>query len=49
MEDLVYPGAKISLREDVVPTLFQVVQAMLMPPIRRTQAATQALTTMVYL
>ena len=30
-----YPGAKISLKEDDVSTLFPVVEAMLMPPIRR--------------
>ena len=36
-----HPGAKISLKEDVVPTLFPAVEAMLMPPIRRTQAATR--------
>ena len=35
-----YPGAKISLKEDDVPTLFPVVEAMFMPPIRRTQATT---------
>ena len=28
-----YPGAKISLKEEDVPTLFPVVEAMLMPPI----------------
>ena len=32
-----------------MPTLFQVVEAMLMPPIRRKQAATQASTTTVHL
>ena len=41
-----YPGAKISLKEEVVPTLFPVVEAMLIPLIRRTQAATRALSTM---
>ena len=35
--------AKISLKEDDVPTLFPVVEAMLLPPIRRT------LMTMVHL
>ena len=35
-----YPCAKISLKEDDVPTLFPVVEAVLMPPIRRTQAST---------
>ena len=30
------PGPKISLKEDDVPTLFPVVEAMLMPLIRRT-------------
>ena len=44
-----YPGAKISLEEEYVPTLFPVVEAMLMPSIRRTQAATQASTTTVHL
>ena len=44
-----YPGAKISLSKDDVPTLFPVVEAMLMPPICRTQAATRASTTMVHL
>ena len=41
-----YPGAKFSKEEDV-PTLSPVVEAMLMPPIRRTQAATRASTTTV--
>ena len=36
MAALGYPGAKISLKEDVVPTLFPVVEAMLMPSIRIT-------------
>ena len=40
MAALGYPGAKIALKEDVVPTLFPVVEARLMPSIRRTQAAT---------
>ena len=31
-----YPDAKISLIEDDVATLFPVVEAMLIPPIRRT-------------
>ena len=35
-----YPGAKISLKEDDVPTLFPVVEAMIMPPIRRTATTT---------
>ena len=35
-----YPGAKICLKEDDVPTLFPVVEAMLMPPIRRTSTTT---------
>ena len=35
-----YTGAKISLKEDDVPTFFQVVEAMLMPPIRRTSTTT---------
>ena len=49
MAALGHPGAKISLKEGVVPTLFPVVEAMLMPSIRRTQAATRALTTTVHL
>ena len=49
MAALNYHGAKISLKEDDVPTLFPVVEAMLMPPIRRTQAATWASTTTVHL
>ena len=44
MAALGYTGAKISLKEDVVPPLFTVVEAMLMPSIRRTQAATRAST-----
>ena len=48
MEALGYPGAKISLKEDV-PTLFPVVEAMLMPPIHRTQAAIRASMTTVHL
>ena len=44
-----YLVAKISLKEDDVPTLFPVVEAMLMPPICRTQAATRALMTTVHL
>ena len=36
MVALGYPGPKISLKEDDVPTLFPVVEAMLMPLIRRT-------------
>ena len=40
MAALGYPGAKISLKEDDVPTLFPVVEAMLMPPIRRTGSDT---------
>ena len=48
MAALGHPGAKISLKEDVVPTLFPVVEAMLMPPIPRTQAATRTSTTAVH-
>ena len=44
-----YPVAKISLEQDDMLTLFLVVEAMLMPPIHRTQAATQASTTTVHL
>ena len=44
-----YTGSKISLQEDDVPTLFLVVEAMLMPPFRRTLAVTWTSTTMVYL
>ena len=40
MAALGYPGAKISLKEDDVPTLFPVVEAMLMPSIRRTSTTT---------
>ena len=48
MAGLGYPGAKISLKEDNVPTLFPVAEAMLMLLIRRTQtqSATWAATTM---
>ena len=35
-----YQGAKIYLKEADVPTLFPVVEAMLMPPIRRTSTTT---------
>ena len=35
-----YPGAKICLKEEDVPTLFTVVEAILMPPIRRTSTTT---------
>ena len=49
MPALGYPGAKASLKEDVVPTLFPVAEAVLMPSIRRTQAATWASMTMVHL
>ena len=49
MAALVYLGAKVSLKEDDVPTLFLVVEAILMPPIRRTQAATRASMTTVHL
>ena len=44
-----YPDAKISLKVDDVPTLFPVVEAMLIPPVRRTQAATWASTATVHL
>ena len=44
-----YPGVQISLKDDDVPTLFPVVESMLMPPIRRTQAATRASKTTVHL
>ena len=40
---------KISLKQDDVPTLFPVVETMLMPPIRGRQAATRASTTTVHL
>ena len=40
MAALGYPCAKISLKEDDVPTLFPVVEAMLMPPMRRTSTIT---------
>ena len=49
MAVLGYPGAKISLKDDVVPTLFPVVDAMLLPSIRITQAATLASTTTLHL
>ena len=49
MAALGYPGAKIFLKEDDVPTLFPVVEAMLMPSIGRTQAATRASMTTVHL
>ena len=49
MAALCYPGVKITLKEDVLPTLFQTVEAMLMPPIRGRQAATRASTTTVHL
>ena len=35
-----YPGAKISLKEDHVPTLYLVVEATLMVPIRTTSTTT---------
>ena len=44
-----YPGAKISLEEDDVLTLFPVVEAMLIPSICRTQAVTWASATTVHL
>ena len=40
MVALRHPGANISLKEDDVHTLFPVVEAMLMPPIRRTSTTT---------
>ena len=46
---LCYSGAKFSLKEDDVPTVFTIVEAMLMSPIRRTQAATRASTPTVHL
>ena len=49
MAALGYPDVKISLKEDDVLTLFPVVEAKLMPPIRRTQATTRASTTTVHL
>ena len=49
MAAVVYTGAKISLKEDVVPTLFPVVEVMSMPSTRKTQAATRASTTTVQL
>ena len=42
-------GAKISMKKDDVATLFPVVKATLMPPVRRTRAATPASTTRVHL
>ena len=48
MAALGYPDAKISLKEDVVPTLFPVVEAILMPSIHRTPATIWA-STMVHL
>ena len=48
MAALGYSAAKISLKEDVVPTLFPVVQAMSMTSIRRPQAATWASMTTVH-
>ena len=44
-----YPDAKMSLKEDDVPTLFPVVEAMLMSSIHRTLAATWASMTTVHL
>ena len=41
-------AAKISLKENDVPTLFPVMETMLMPSIHKTQAATRASTTMVH-
>ena len=49
MAALGYPGVKISLKQDDVPTLLPVVASMLKPSIRRTQAATRASTTTVQL
>ena len=49
MAALGYLGAKTSLKEDVVPTLLQVLEAMLMPSICTTQAATRASSTTVHL
>ena len=49
MAALGYPRAKICMKEDDVPTLFPVVEAMLMPLIRRTQAATRTSTTTVHI
>ena len=40
MLTLGYPDAKISLKEDAMPMLFPVLEAMLMPPIRRTSTTT---------
>ena len=49
MTVLGYLGAKISLKEDDVPTLFPVVKAILMPSIHKTQARTRASMTTVRL
>ena len=43
MSALGYPGAKMSLKEDDVPKLFPVVEAMLMPLIHRTSTTTTRL------
>ena len=45
MAALGYTDAKIFLKEDVVLTFSPEVETMLMPSIRRTQAATRASTT----
>ena len=37
-----YPGARISLKSDAVPTIFPAVEAALMPSIRRRQASARA-------
>ena len=49
MAALGYPGAEKYLKEDDVPTLFPVVEAMLMPSIRinRTQSSTRLATTIL--
>ena len=44
-----YPATKINLKDDDVPTLFPVVEAMLIPLIRRTLAVTKSSTTTVHL
>ena len=44
-----YLSAKISLKEEDVPTLFPVVEAMLISPIHRTQAGKRASATAVHL
>ena len=49
MAALCYPGANISLKEDVVPTLFPEVEAMLIPSIRGRQAATLVSSNVVHL